>query len=536
LLRRRQLLGGIAAFSAAAPAAHAQSSLGTPSAPSAAPNGNPQAPKRDDTTGAGYQRIVIARWGDGVLPGAPPFNPNPLTAAQADTQFPYDAMIAGLITPPLAQDNIPRLVMVLGNPDAPARMVFPGGIDQPAVAGKLQGGTVMNLQYLNGRWVTVDGGYQSRRLADGTLCQISGPVAASIGATVQGVLAPRAGCTTPWSTALLAEGDAAPWLTRLASTGLGFGDPAAAPKFGWVTEFDPLDPASFPTKRTALGRFPRAGIAATRTPDGRPVIFMSQDDPAGCLFRFIAATSATDGTALDSGTLSVAQIQDSAINWVALGSDIPSLAGTLGAAQTAGGSPFDAPAGIAIATDGSATIYLACAGNPARTPEDTNPLNPRAGDGNGHIIAFHPPNGDPTATIFPAEIAIAAGNPATAAFTQYTAGSGTWFTQPRTLNLDSLGQLWIGTDQQGSVSATADGLFTMQTGGDAKYLVNYAYLAPIGAAIGGAAFDPATRTIFASVRHPGATSTATFDTPATRWPTLAPNMPPQTTIIGLVGG
>jgi secreted PhoX family phosphatase len=61
-----------------------------------------------------------------------------------------------------------------------------------------------------------------------------------------------------------------------------------------------------------------------------------------------------------------------------------------------------------------------------------------------------------------------------------------------------------------------------------------AYLAPVGAAIGGAAFDTATRTVFGMVRHPGATPGATFDTPATRWPTLLPNMPPQSTVIGLV--
>jgi secreted PhoX family phosphatase len=503
--------------------------LGTPSATTPAPAPtppNPQAPKLDDTVSPGQNRIVIARWGDGVLPNAPDFNPNPLTAAQATTQFPYDAVIAGLVSPPPAQDGIPRLVAVFCTPDVPARMVFPGGVDIPAVAGQLQGATIMNLQYLSGRWVTVDGGYQSRRLSDGTLCQISGPAASAIGATVQGLLAPRAGCVTPWGTVLFAEGDATAWLARLAGTDLGFADPTDAPRFGWVTELDPQDPGAFPVKRTAIGRFPRAGIAATATPDGRPVLFMSQDDPAGFLFRFIAA--------LDSGTLAVAQIQDSGINWVNLGTDIPTLVGTIGAAQTAGGSPFDAPGGIAIATDGSGTIYLACRGNPTRDVESTNALNPRAGDGNGHVIAFHPPNGDPTAMNFPAEIAIAAGNPATAQFTQYTAGSNCWFTQPRTLNLDAAGQLWIGTDQGGAVSATADGLFIMQTGGPSKFLIAQAYLAPIGAAIGGAAFDAHTGTVFGMVRHPGATPTASFDAPATRWPTLRPDTPPQSTVIGLV--
>ena len=531
-MRRRGLLGGLS-LTVLGRAAGAQTVLGAPAVPAVPPPLDPQAPKGDDTVGGGYNRIVIARWGDAVLPDAPDFNPNPLTAAQADTQFPYDGVIAGLIAPPQAEDGIARLVLVLANPDAPARMVFPGGLDQPDVAGRLQGATVLNLQVQNGRWVTVDGGYQSRRVTDGTLCQISGPAASAIGATVQGLIAPAAGCATPWGTVLFGEGDATPWLSRLAGTGLGYGDPTDAPRFGWVTELNPLDPGSFPVKRTALGRFARAGIVATRTADGRPVVFMSQDDPAGMLFRFIAATAATDGTALDSGTLAVAQIRENFIDWIDLPGDIPTLVGVLGAAQAAGGSPFDAPGGLALAADG--TLYLACAGNPARDVESTNALNPRAGDNNGHVLTLRPENGDATAKTFSGEIAIAAGNPATAPFTQYTAGSNAWFTKPRTLNLDPAGQLWIGTDQGGAVSATADGLFVMQTGGPSQYLISMAYLAPVGAAIGGAAFDAATRTSFGMVRHPGATPTASFDVPATRWPTLLPTMPPQSTVIGLVG-
>ncbi|HUW80373.1 MAG TPA: alkaline phosphatase PhoX, partial [Acidocella sp.] len=488
-------------------------------------------PKLDDTVAQNFNRIVLARWGDAVLPNAPPFNPNALTGDQASTQFPYDAVIAALINPPPAQDGIPRLVMVLANPTAPARMVFPGGVDNPDVAGRLQGATIINLQYQAGRWVTVDGGYQSRRITDGTLCQISGPVAASIGTTVQGIIAPQAGCATPWGTALLAEGNAGPWLTRLANVGLGFADPNNAPRFGWVAELDALHPLSFPIKRTALGRFARSGIAATTATDGRAVIFMSQDDPAGFLLRFIAATATTDGSALDSGTLSVAQINGSTITWIDLGTDIPTLAGTVAAAAAAGGSAFDAPGGIAIAP-GNGAIDLACRGNNARNTPDA--LNPRVGDDNGHVLAFSPPGGDVTAKTFPGKMVLAAGNPATTPSAQYTPGSNGWLKKPRTLNLDPLGQLWIGTDQEGRISDTADGLFIMQTGGPSPYLITTAYLAPIGAAIGGAAFDAATKTSFGAVRHPGATPTASFDAPATRWPTLQPTMPPQTTIIGLV--
>ena len=39
-----------------------------------------------------FSRIVIARWGDAVLPDAPPFRPlSRPRRMQADTQFPYDA-------------------------------------------------------------------------------------------------------------------------------------------------------------------------------------------------------------------------------------------------------------------------------------------------------------------------------------------------------------------------------------------------------------------------------------------------------------
>jgi len=525
-MRRRGLLASVLLPAVLAKAARGQSVLG------GAASTVSQAPRLDDTVFPGFARTVIARWGDAVLPDAPNFAPDAPNQAQADSQFPYDAVIAGLVAPPPAQDGIARLVMALANPDAPAGMVFPGGVDVPAVAGKLQGGTVLNLQY-QGRWVTVDGGYQSRRLNDGTLCQISGPAAAAIGSTVQGLLAPQGGCAAPWGTVLFAEGDAGPWLRRLAGTGYGYADPAVAPRFGWVVELNPLDPFAFPIKRTALGRFARASVAASVTPDGRPVIFMSQDSDDGFFFRFVAATNATDGTALDSGTLSVARINDDQITWINLGADVPTLAGTLAAAVAAGGSPFDSPGGIAI---GGGKIYLACRGNKARDPEDTNALNPRAGDDNGHILVFHPPQGDLTAAAFDGEVAIAAGNPASTPFTQYTPGSGAWFKNPRTLNLDFAGNLWIGTDQRGEISDTADGLFVMRTGGASKYLVNAAYLAPVGAAIGGAAFDASRKTAFAMVRHPGATPAATFETPATRWPSLQPSMPPQSTLSGLTIG
>lgn len=61
---------------------------------------NPQAPALDDKAGPGYSRFVITSWGDTLQPNAPAFNPEALTLAQALGQFPYDAVIAALISPP----------------------------------------------------------------------------------------------------------------------------------------------------------------------------------------------------------------------------------------------------------------------------------------------------------------------------------------------------------------------------------------------------------------------------------------------------
>lgn len=488
---------------------------------------DPQKPALDDKTGPGYSRFVITSWGDALEPDAPAFTPAVLTVAQARGQFPYDAVIAALIAPPASQDGIPRRILVTANPTAPARMLFPNGVDNPAVAGQEQGVTVMNLQYLSGQWMTVIGGYQTRRLADGTLCQVSGPVAASMGTTVQGVLAVNGGCSTSWETVLLVEGHSNTWISRLAGLGLGYESPQNGALYGWVIELDPLNPLSLPVKHTSMGRMARASVVATTDKNGLPVIFFTEDSSAGRLFRFIGDAPAT----LSTGTLSVAVLNDSGINWVDLPKTIPALVDLAGSATTAGGETFDSPGGLALSADGS-TLYMACGGNKDRTVADL--LNPRANCDDGHIVQFSLPGKDPTAKSFAGRVALVAGNPATSANTAYGPGTQAWLRKPRTLGIDPAGNLWIGTNQYGDTTETADGFFIMQTTGPAAGAVADAYLAPIGAAAGGIAFDAATKTAFGAVRHPGATPGSSFANPATRWPTLRADMPPQTTIISLV--
>ncbi len=494
------------------------------------PGANPEAPQLNDVVADGYQRSVIIRWGDPVLANAPPFTPDRLTETEAARQFGWDGIIAGIVTPPQAQDGIARLVMVVTHPDVSARMVFPGGADQPRVAGKLQGASVLNLSQRGGSWVVVDGGYQSRRITDGTLCTITGPAASAIGQSVQGVLAPGLGCVTPWNTVLLPEGRTDAWIARLAGRAAGFSAPGVGAGFGWVVELDALSPTSFPAKRTALGRMPRAGVACGMAADGSAVVFMTEDAPMGRLFRFKGSAPIGDGSgALDAGTLAVATIEGSAIVWQNLPDGLPSLTATLSAGRD--GARFDAPAGMAIGPDG--TLYLACSGNPGRGIAEIDALNPRSGNGAGHVLALTPAGNDLAATRFDGHIVLLGGNPNTDPTAHYTPGSLAWLRSPYALDFDAAHRLYIGTDQGGAVTDTADGLFSMTVSGYGRYALDMVYLAPIGGAIGAAAFGPQGRTLFTIARHPGATPNADFANPATRWPTVQPTMPPQTTMVAL---
>ncbi|MGC8470063.1 MAG: alkaline phosphatase PhoX, partial [Acetobacteraceae bacterium] len=242
-------------------------------------------PLLDDRVGPGLVRSVLLRWGDAVLAAAPAFTPDHPSVEAAGQQFGWDGVVAGITVPPPAGDGIARLVATIAHPWPEPAMAFPDGAAHPAIAARMQGASVLNLQFTGGRWLVVAGGYQMRRLDDTTLCRLTGPAAGAVGNVVQGLLAPSGGSATPWGTVLLGEDAVAPHLAALAGVEKRFAAAGMAARFGWVTEIDPLDPFNIPAKRTALGRFPHAGIAAGRSADGRAVVFLAIDQPDGGLLR-----------------------------------------------------------------------------------------------------------------------------------------------------------------------------------------------------------------------------------------------------------
>ena len=466
--------------------------------------------KQDDTVASGYRRDVLLRWGDRVAYDAPRWEPDVPRPDAAAAQFGWDARVAAVVVPQRqAADGVPRAVLAVLHPTVDPLMAWPGGADRPVVAAAMQGASLLNLEKLGNGWVVVDGGYQTRRLHGGTLCRISGPSGG--GGSVQGLLGLQGGCTTPWGTLLLAEGDPSAWTARLGGVDPRFGNAAG---FGWVAELDPFDPGAVPTKRTALGRDAQGDVAATLARDGRAVVYMTDRRAGGFFRRFVSAGPATAAGALDAGTISVARLSGSRLDWVPLepGAD----------AGSAGGSPLDTPAGLGLDPTGP-RVVLCCHGSPAR---------PR-----GYVLEISAGDGDDGAPGATARTLFVAGSLREGG--QYGRGAAglpfgsAWPENPAVVAVDGRGRAWIGTDRAGFVGAQADGLFVCDLDGPGRGVPLPVYGAPRAAAIGGAALTPDGEVLFTAVRHPGAEPGARFERPGTRWPAFAPGVPPRSALLGL---
>jgi secreted PhoX family phosphatase len=498
----------------------------------------------DDRIARGYRRDVLIRWGDRVAFDAPAWNPNLPTPEAAAAQFGWDARVVAILRPPPAADSVPRLVLATTHARVDPAMAFPSLRPMPAVEQGMVGASLINLMWAGGRWMVVDGGFQARRITATTLCRFAGPAAGHArlqtaedpaGRAARGVLRAEGGCATPWGTLLLAEGDAT---AELAAWRGGVANESN--RFGWLVEFDPLDPLSLPAKRTALGRFAKDDVAVTRAADGRPVVYMSEARRDGFLYRFVAAR-APDGDGaeanaalLDEGQLAVARVEHATITWRPLPATAEALVEARAAAEAAGATPFDAPAGLAVHPDGR--LFLACRGAPQRARTDA--LNPRPLNSFGHVVEIVPANGDHAAGTASGAVLILGGDPRQPGATaRYGAGTQVWLAAPAVLEVDPRGRLLIGT-AQGALQRTtgiADGIYLCGTdAGAGRGVLNLLYAAPRAARIGGVRLSPDAGTLFSAVRTPGVEDEADFTRPATRWPAFEPAVPPRTTVIAIV--
>ncbi|MCZ8187741.1 MAG: PhoX family phosphatase [Beijerinckiaceae bacterium] len=319
----------------------------------------------------GYDADVLIRWGDPVLPGAPPFDPANQSAAAQALQFGYNndflgfapingSPAHGLLVVNHEYTNEELMFPKLGRQDGKAR--FAGMTAELAAIERMaHGGSVLEVRRENGKWGIVPNSRYARRITAETPMAITGPAAGHplmrtnadpTGTKVLGMLNNCAGAMTPWGTWLTCEenfngyfwsrkaGEDGPQgkaLKRYGAPGEWFNwgqyvdrfdyakEPNEVNRFGWVVEIDPFDPASVPKKRTALGRFKHEGAGNIVNGDGRFVVYQGDDERFDYVYKFVTegrintANRSANADLLDRGTLHVARFHaDRTGEWLPL--------------------------------------------------------------------------------------------------------------------------------------------------------------------------------------------------------------------------
>jgi hypothetical protein len=559
----------------------------------------------------GYDADVLIRWGDKVAAGAPDFDPEKLTAEGQSKQFGYNNDFLGFI--PLDGSSEHGL-LVVNHEYTNGELMFRGlgprsgkdsgfeGVtrEMTEVEMMAHGGSVLEVRRTDGKWAVVPDSKYARRITAETEMRISGPAAGHdllktsadpAGTKVHGMLNNCAGGVTPWGTWLTCEEntngyfwgkaaaepltDAARALRRYGIPGEWYAwgkfhdrfnvekEPNEPNRFGWVVEIDPLDPASTPVKRTAMGRFKHEGAGNIINKDGRFVVYQGDDERFDYVYRFVTdgkvdlANRAANKDLLDAGTLSVARFNpDGTGVWLPLvlgggegwlnekfgfTSQAQILIHTRLAADLMGATKMDRPEDIEVNAR-TGKVYVMLTNNNKRKPEQVNPANPRANNAFGHIIEITPEGGDHAAAAFKWEILLKCGDPAIAdvgaTFNPATSKDG-WFGMPDNCAVDALGRLWVATDGNTPArTGRADGIWAVETEGAGRATARCFFQVPRGAEMCGPYFTPDLETFFVAVQHPGeseddAPEPATFDKPATRWPDFKDGAPPRPSVIAI---
>jgi secreted PhoX family phosphatase len=620
-LSRRDLVRGMLAVSVAGStfvpqALHiaSEARAETPAATKASPFAFTELAVRNGPThhvADGYDADVLIRWGDKVLSDAPPFSPRALTADAQAKQFGYNNDFLGFV--PL-ESRADHGLLCVNHEYTNAELMFSGakqggreegfpGVTAEMVAVEMtaHGGSVIEIKRENGKWSVVEGSRFARRLTANTPMGISGPaaghermktIADPSGAQVHGMLNNCAGGVTPWGTWLTCEenfnGYFAPngacdaqslegqALRRYGITGEWYAwgkfhdrfnvtkEPNEPNRFGWVVEIDPLDPASTPVKRTAMGRFKHEGAGNIVNGDGRFVVYQGDDERFDHVYRFVTEGKvdmndrAANKDLLDKGILSAAKFNaDGTGEWLPLvhGSS-PWLSDSFGfkdqaevliharvAATMIGATRMDRPEDIEV-NPKTGKVYLMLTNNSKRRAEGsdrTDAANPRVQNDFGHIIEIVPDGGDHAAATFKWEILLLCGDPKVAevgaTFNPATSASG-WFGMPDNCAVDADGRLWVATDgNKPSNTQRADGIWAVETEGLGRGTSRCFFQVPIGAEMCGPCFTPDLETLFVAVQHPAEANeegvVSTFEAPITRWPDFDDALPPRPSIVAI---
>ncbi|MFI8511346.1 PhoX family protein [Streptomyces sp. NPDC085460] len=560
----------------------------------------PVAPNTADqvTVPSGYGQNVVIRWGEPILRGAPAFDAEKQTAKAQAGQFGYNNDFLSLL--PLRREY-GRQVMVANHEYTDEQLMFRGydaanpTREQVEIAWAAHGLSVVVVQEerRTGKLTPVSRHYLNRRLHTTSEFELTGPAAGSAlvrtsadpaGRTVLGTLNNCAGGTTPWGTTLHGEENFNQYFANGSSDtdkryGVGTGaserkwerfdkrfdlaqEPNEIHRFGWVVELDPYDPESTPRKRTALGRFKHEAAQPRLTRDGRPVVYMGDDERFDYFYKFVSSKRMMKGdsrrarahnlTLLDEGTLYVAKLTgdspaagidgtgklpndgefDGSGTWIPLAtagrdgavSHVPGMTAeevfvfTRLAGDKVGATKMDRPEDVEPSPR-SGRVYVALTNNTNRG-KGTNPgadeANPRNLNKHGQILELAEHWDDPSSDGFAWRLFLVAGDPNDPAtyFAGYPKEKVSPISCPDNVAFDPHGNLWISTD--GNALGTHDGLFGVATQGERRGELKQFLTVPRGAETCGPIIQD--RRVLVAVQHPGELDGATVENPASAWP------------------
>ena len=567
--------------------------------------------KTNDSThhvAEGYEVRVLIRWGDPVLPGAPRFDPANLTAAAQEKQFGYNCDFIGFLPIPMPGGDSRSGLLCVNHEYTIPDLMFPdykadeATKEQVEVELAAHGHSVVEISNVSGVWELAPDSPRNRRLSMlSTVVAISGPAAGSdrlkttsdpTGTQVIGTLNCCSGGTTPWGTILIGEenihqyfsGDPAKGPEAANHARLGIKgkpeypwgrfferfdvekEPNEPNRFGWVVELDPFEPASTPTKRSALGRFKHEAATCVVNKDGRVVVYTGDDERFEHVYRFITQgryrddDRAANWGLLDTGILSVAKFDaDGSLAWLPLihgqgplteengfKSQADVLIEARRAADLLGATRMDRPEDIET-NPVTGRVYVILTNNAKREPDQVDAANPRGPNNYGHIVELAPPGGegaaaDHAADRFTWEIFVKCGdpkNPDHAAMYNPDVSINGWLATPDNCAFDRAGNLWLASDGAPKAAGFADGLWATPVTGPARALTKLFFTTPMGAELCGPCFTPDNHALFLSVQHPAeAEGGANYDKPLTRWPDFAEGVPPRPSVVVIskIGG
>ena len=459
------------------------------------------------------------------------------------------------------------------------------------------GGTVIELRKVDGKWQPVLDGALNRRITVKTEMQISGPAAGHdrmktmedpSGTKVFGTINNCAGGVTPWGTYIMAEENIHgyfigalpadhPEAANYKRLGIPAGDyqwgnfhkrfnlsqePNEPNRFGWIVEVDVMDPNSVPRKRTALGRFKHEGAESVVARDGRVVFYLGDDERFDYVYKFVTAGTynpqdrAANMDLLDDGTLYVARFdEDGSMVWLPLVHGAGPLTAANGfnsqadvliearrAADLLEATPMDRPEDIQPNPQ-TGRAYVMLTNNTKR--EQANAANPRTQNAFGHIVEILEAGEDFTATSGRWEILLQCGDPSVAevgaTFSTETTKNG-WFGMPDNAAIDADGRLWVSTDgnSMGDTGRT-DGLWAVDTDGEARGTSRLFYRVPVGAEMCGPCPTADLTTMFVAVQHPGDGGDdweghgrpSYYEDLSTRWPDFNEAMPVRPAVVAI---